>query len=86
MAERKGTCPDQKVNMVGHQAPGETLTRGFLDRLFEPLEKLASIVIVEKNIAFFDTPIDDMKYPAGHVQSSLPGHNGPYSKMRSGIH
>ena len=67
-------APQQEVEMVGEQGPGETFHAGFDKQRRKSINKQAAVAVGKENIPTLYSPHDHMLEQAGHVNSGASWH------------
>jgi len=85
LAEGRRAGAQEKVKMIRDQGPGVTLGLGFFQDASKPFQETLAILVVQKELATFDSPGHDVLEKAGGIKSGLAGHENPeVSSQRSG--
>jgi hypothetical protein len=74
ITERFAPGTDQEMKVVGEKGPGQALTTGLEQSLFEAAEKIVTVPFTEKNLLAIMAADDDVVDSAREVDSLMSGH------------
>ena len=66
---------DDHVDMVGDQSPRVASGFGLLENIFQPINKIMSILVVNEYLTAFDAANNNVVQGAGCVNTGLSGHD-----------
>jgi hypothetical protein len=74
ITQRSVPGTDQEMKVVGEKGPGQALTTGLEQSLFEPAKKIVAVPFAEKNLLTIMAADDNVVDSAGEVDSLMSGH------------
>jgi len=66
--------PEEEMHMVVQQTPGKAWSGGFYQQGLQPLAKIVTVIIVQKDIRAFNPANDDMLQKSGKIDSGMSWH------------
>ena len=74
--------PQQQMEVIGHECPGEALSVRLDEQHRQALEKSSPIAVVGKDITAIDAADDDVLEQVEKIKTRCTGHDGPITQSR----